>query len=259
MKMLKNLFFVCLSLAVLASCNNDDVVKVDTSRVKVAIKTSKTAPAGTASLKNASVAESPLQLSKFYINMAEIEFDVDDDAEDKLPGNAPVYGDIELQGPFLVDLLDPNSATGIDLAITNIPNATYEEIEFDFDVYEGKDNELMNGNTLYAAGTYAMGDELVDIVIKSDEDYEFELEYEGGGIVLDGTDSKIFVDLNLHVLLQKLVANAGADFANATREEDGSILISKNKNKTILHKFEEAVETAFDAFEDSDDDDEEDN
>ena len=256
MKMLKNLFFVALSLAVFASCNDDDKAPANTSRVKVAIKTSTSTPAGSASLKNAAVGANTLSLSELYINIAEIEFDVDDDMRDKLPGNAPVYGDVELDGPFVVNLLDPKASTGIDLATANIPNATYEEIEFEFDKYNGTDKKFENlkGNTIYAAGAFILGDETIDFVIKSDEEWEIELEYEDGGIVLDGTASKVFIDLNLEVLIQTLITKAAPDFETAVRETDGSILISKDKNKAILKKFEDAVEIAFDAFEDGDDD-----
>lgn len=239
MKVFKNLFVLALSIVVLASCENDDS-STDRSRVKLALKTTQVP------LKSAVTAE-PLVLETFNICIGEIEFDIADEMEDVLPEGTPTFSDIELEGPFLIDLLSADAITGIDLASVNVPNAVYEEIEFDFEVYDKEEPAGMTGNTMVASGTY----EGTPFTIISKEELEVELEYENG-YTLDGADSRLFIDLNL-ASLKALVA--AIDFSLATVEEDGSILITKEKNASILKQFEEAVENSFDVEEEDDDND----
>lgn len=256
MKMLKKLFIVALVLAVFASCNDEeDNLLMDSSRVQVVMKTS-TGDAVT--LKSAKA--SPLNLDKLFINISEIEFDISDDMEDVLSGNNTTFSDIELRGPFPINLLSEEASNGLVLLTTNVPNGIYEEIEFEFDIYKGDENEFqdLRGSTIYAEGTFAMGDVNTPFVIKSDEELEIELEYEDGGLVLDGNNSKVFIDLNLNMLVENWIQSASLDFAKATIEEDGSILIDEDTNEELLDKFEDAIEDAFEAIEDDDDDDDDD-
>lgn len=239
MKLVNNLFALALSLVVLSSCNDDDS-NANTSKVKVALKTTQTAlKAG-----GETIAE-PLVLETFQISLGEIEFDINDDMEDLLPGNDTTYSDIELEGPFLVDLLSADAVTGIDLTTANIPNAVYEEIEFDFEPYDMDEPAEMKNKTILVKGTY----EGTAFIIISDEELELELEYVNG-YKLDGTDSRLFIDLNLGQLITFVAA---IDFTSITPEADGTILISKDKNKEILEQFEKAIENSFDIEEEDED------
>ncbi|WP_430814456.1 hypothetical protein [Carboxylicivirga sp. RSCT41] len=239
MKLIKNLIVLALSIVVFSACNNDDSSIAETSKVKVAIKTTP------ASLKSMESTTEPLLLETFNICIGEIEFDINDDMEDVLPEGSPTFSDVELEGPFLVDLLAANAETGIDLASVHVPNAVYEEIEFEFEPYDENEPAEMSGNTIVATGT----NNGTPFTIISQEELEVELEYENG-YKLDGADSRLFIDLNLGHL-KTLVA--AIDFTTATLEEDGSILITKEKNEPILKQFEEAVENSFDLEEDDDD------
>ncbi|MBR8537891.1 hypothetical protein KDU71_20130 [Carboxylicivirga sediminis] len=242
MKVLRNLFVLTLGLVILSSCN-DDEGNANSSKVKVALKASQTV------LKaGGETTAEPLSLETFQICLGEIEFDVNDDMEDMIPGGDSIYSDIELEGPFLIDLLSADVITGIDLATAHVPNAVYEEIEFDFEPYDKNEPAGMTGNTILVKGSY----EGTAFTIVSDEELELELEYTNG-YTLDGADSRLFIDLNLGQLKTFVAA---IDFASAVAGEDGSILISKDKNKAILDQFEAAVENAFDI--DEDDDEEED-
>ncbi len=241
MKVLKNLFVLALALFILSSCNDDDS-NTNSSQVKVALKTSQTP------LKAAvEPAADPLVLEAFQICLGEIEFDVNDDMEDMLPGNDSVYSDVELEGPFLIDLLSADAETGIDLATADVPNAVYEEIEFDFEPYDKDEPAEMTGKTIWVKGSY----EGTAFTIISDEELELELEY-ANGYTLDGADSRLFIDLNLAQLKTFVAA---IDFTAAVAEEDGSILITKEKNEDILKQFEEAIENSFDIDEDDEDED----
>lgn len=259
MKVFKSLLLAALALTVFASCSSDDdddkVAEKDTSSVQVVIRTS-----NTPTVRSASVEVGALNLMQLYINIAEIEFDIDDDMEDRLPGNSKVYSDVKLKGPFPINLLSDKASSGLVLATTNVPNGIYEEIEFEFDVYKGDNPEFkdLRGSTVYALGTFTIEGEDVPFIIKSDEELEIELEYEKEPLVLDGDNSKVFIDLNLGSMISQLIDFTAMDFKNATREADGSILISEDSNKKILEKFEDVIEDAFEALEDANDDDNDD-
>ncbi len=245
MKLVNNLFALALSLIVLSSCNDDDS-NSNSSKVKVALKATQTA------LKNGGeTTVDPLVLQTFQISLGEIEFDIDDEMEDLLPEGETVYSDIELEGPFLIDLLSADAITGIDLATVNIPNAVYEEIEFDFEPYDKEEPAEMKEKTILVKGTY----EGTEFTIISDEELELELEYVNG-YKLDGADSRLFIDLNLGQLKTFVAA---IDFTTVTPEEDGTILISKDKNNEILKQFENAIENSFDIEEEDDDEEGDDN
>ena len=245
MKIFRNVLFAVLGLAVFASCSSDDDEKVipegEKSTVQVVLKSTMSNWVTTYATANESY---PLNLEQLYINIAEIEFDVADDK---------VYSDVELEGPFPIDLLSEKAMNGWTLSTTTVPNGTYEEIEFEFDVYKGDNEDFKNllGNTIYASGSFDLGENAVPFVIKSEEEMEVELEYENRPLVLDGESTKVFINLNLIKVVSELIKIAEADFLGATLEEDGSILIDKNTNENILEKFEDALEKAFEAIEDA--------
>ena len=245
MKIFRNVLFAVLGLAVFASCSSDDDEKVipegEKSTVQVILKSIMSDEVTTYATANES---NPLNLEQLYINIAEIEFDI---ANDK------IYSDVELEGPFPIDLLSEKAMNGWTLSTTTVPNGTYEEIEFEFDVYKGDNEDFKNllGNTIYASGSFDLGEAVIPFVIKSEEELEVELEYENNPLVLYGESTKVFIILNLNKVVSELIKNAAIDFVGATLEEDGSILIDKNTNENILEKFEDALEAAFEAIEDA--------
>jgi len=82
-----------------------------------------------------------LSLSSFMVNFKEIELEFEDGDTDDLDLNGfyDSDDDIELEGPFEVDLLSTN---GIQLVDIEIPNGVYEEIEFEFDKSENPESDL---------------------------------------------------------------------------------------------------------------------
>ena len=255
MKIFRNLLFLTLGLAVFASCSSDDDDKVipegEKSPVQVVIRSIINNEVETFEAEG-----KPLSLEELYMNIAEIEFEVADDMEDVLPGGDKLYTDVELEGPFPINLLSEKVQSGLTLSTTKVPNGTYDEIEFELDVYKGEDEQFKNlvGNTIYASGSFDLGENVIPFIIKSEEEMEVELEYENSPLVLDGANTKVFIDLNLNKAVSELIKNAATDFVGATKEEDGSILIDKNTNANILEKFEEALESAFEAIEEAHED-----
>ena len=255
MKILRTALIAMLAVATFASCSSDDDDKVDVekekSTVQVVLKATQegdiTIPGLPVALADEGANANPLKLDKMLINIAEIEFGVSDDMEDK------GYSDKELKGPFAIDLLSEKASKGWTLATTSVPNGTYEEIEFEFDVYNGNNKDFADlvGNTIYASGKFDLGIMQIPFTIKSDKELELELEYENKPLVLNGNRSKVLIELNINAVLNDLLAKALPDFITAEIEEDGSIIIDKNKNKHILEKFEDALEAAFEAIEDA--------
>jgi hypothetical protein len=45
----------------------------------------------------------------------------------------PIHEDVKLIGLFLLDLFDPNLTLSPFITSVNVPNAKYEEIEFNFE------------------------------------------------------------------------------------------------------------------------------
>ena len=269
MKIFRTAFIAMLALATFASCSSDDdddkvIVGEDESTVQLVFKTTQEGnilpPEMPATYAEEGENTSPLKLDNMFINIAEIEFEVTDEMEDK------GYSDKELKGPFAIDLLSDKASEGWTLSTTNVPNGTYEELEFEFDVYEGKDEDFAKlvGNTIYASGKFDLGLMEVPFTIKSDEELEIELEYENKPLVLDGDKSKVFIELNINTVLSNLIESILPiiESGDIELEEDGSIIIDKEKNTKILEKFEDALEAAFEAIEDAhegDDKDEDDN
>ncbi|MDD2475074.1 MAG: DUF4382 domain-containing protein [Dysgonamonadaceae bacterium] len=254
MKIFRNLLFLTLGLAVFASCSSDDekvIPEGEKSPVQVVLRSIISNDVETYKAE-----VNPLNLEALYMNIAEIEFEISDEMEDVLPGGDKVYTDVELKGPFPINLLSKEVQNGLTLSTTKVPNGIYDEIEFEFDVYKGEHKGFENllGNTIYASGSFDLGEIVIPFVIKSKEEMEVELEYENEPLVLDGSSSKIFIDINLDKVVLELINNAAVDFAGATKEEDGSILIDKNTNSNILKKFEKALEMAFEAIEDAHED-----
>jgi len=239
MKLVKNLFLVAMGVGLLTSCNSDD--DANTSRVKVAVKkTEAIAKSGGTTTNTVNV-----ELKTLKLSIGEIEFDITKELEGQQTNDGSVFSDAELDGPFVVDLLDKNAETGIDLAVANIPNAKYEEIEFDIEPYIGEEHADMVGKTFIIEGTYGQK----NFKIEGTEELELEVEYPNG-YTLDGTDSNLFIDLQIGALKDKVTQ---IDLANAVPEEDGSILINKEKNTELLKQIETTLEDAFEVEDDDDD------
>ena len=96
MRIFRNVLFAVIGLAVFASCSSDDDDKVipegDKSTVQVVLRSTMSDEVVTFEANNDA---NPLKLEQLFINIAEIEFDVADDK---------VYSDVELKGPFPIDL-----------------------------------------------------------------------------------------------------------------------------------------------------------
>ena len=196
---MKKISILALLALVVSSCTNDSA-----SEGNVTLKASAVSTAGKTSL-TARTAASTVVLTDFNINIGNIEFETD--MEDAMYSMNPIYDDVKLEGPFLLDLLNPNSTLSPFITSVNVPNARYEEIEFKFE----KSTSIgeMNGKTYLIKGTING----TPFIIWSDEDAELELDFEDHNkdFTISGNDLSLNIKIHLDALMNKLttLANQG--------------------------------------------------
>jgi len=189
----------------------------------------------------------PFELTTFQINISEIEFDVSEDSNIKLPEET------KFNRSAPVNLLSDNASSGIVVATTNISNATYKEIELELDVYNEENDSYkeLKSNSVYAIGLFKLdGINNTTFVIKSEKKLEVELGYIKS-LELNGASTNVLIDLNIDKIIQELVVGIGEIVGNPTPgfelqfEEDGSLQINKDKNQPLLAAFENSLINGF--------------
>ena len=210
---MKRISIIALLALVISSCTNDS-----TTDGNVTLKASAVSTTGKTSL-TARTAASTVVLTDFKINIGNIEFETDMD--DAMYSTDPIYDDVKLVGPFLLDLLDPNLTLSPFITSVNVPNARYEEIEFNFEksTVVGE----MNGKTYLIKGTINGK----PFMIWSDEDAELELDFEDNNkdFTINGNDISLNIKIQLDALMNKLATLANQGLLLDT-DGDGVIEIS---------------------------------
>lgn len=210
---MKKISILALLALIVSSCTNDSA-----SEGNVTLKASAVSTTGKTSL-TARTAASTVVFTDFKINIGKIKFETD--LEDAMYSMDPKYDDIKLDGPFLLDLLDPNLTLSPFITSLNVPNARYEEIEFKFEksTLVGE----MNGKTYLIKGTINGK----PFIIWSDEDAELELDFEDHNkdFTISGNDLSLNIKIHLDALMNKLTTLANQGLLLDT-DGDGVIEIS---------------------------------
>ena len=145
--------------------------------------------------------------------------------------------EIELEGPFQLDLLDPRGAD--QLAGLPLDARAWCRIEMTWHRDEASDTAIR------VAGR-AGGDRFE---IRSRKNDELRIEsLDEDGFTVDQATSALFVAFDMATWLD------GVDLAGADREPDGAIAVSEDSNRDLLERFEENVESATRLFPDGDGD-----
>lgn len=147
----------------------------------------KTAITFTAKYNPAGKVQAGITLDAFIINLEEIELEYDED--DDQYDDDDVYDDIELAGPFTVNLLDNGASMTAVLANIDLPAGIYDEIEFEIDDVEDPQSPMYN-QSIEVTGEI----DGTPFVFYTDEEYEIEVEFEGG--------AKLNIDQAKDVILQ---------------------------------------------------------
>ncbi|WP_162415902.1 DUF4382 domain-containing protein [Cyclobacterium roseum] len=195
--------------------------------------------------------KSAMQVTSFMVNIEGVELEYDDN--DPLFTSGAVASDVELDGPFEVELISNGSGLTSTLANVFLPVAAYDEIEFKIREGKNPDTELFDKSVIIKG----MVGEL-PFVFWTDENDEVEIEFEDSeDLVLTPEElSVLLVEFDLSKLFDPV--NGGIDLSLAQDDNsDGIIEIyeggpdgNTDLAKQIWEKFEQAIE----AFEEKYDD-----
>ncbi len=228
-----SIYAIATCVMLLVSCNSDSL----SNDGNLKLKASATIKSALNNKSTVSKVQNVVNITSFLINIKEIELEIDDD---KVAEN--LYTDIELEGPFELDLLKGSIA--IDIASADIPNNVYEEIEFNMDKSTNTESELF-GKSILIKGT--IND--VPFVFWHDTDEEFEIDYSDvtDNIIIDGGSVIAVINFDLSVVFG---AGSKIDFSLA-KDLDGDGVIEINPNNDDGNK--EFADLIIDLLEESTD------
>ncbi len=192
---MKNFFqlsVVTLIIIMLVSCKKDE--NDGKSNVQLVVKSSTKLPISTKKALSQGIV-----IDKFLVNIDEIEFDVTDEWEKKL--NDSIIEAQELKGPYLVNLMSSDALNGLSIGSTLIPNAAYEEVEFEFDRCIDVNNREMYNKSIYITGK--INDKPFTLWYKDEVEFEISLA-NNVNFVLNEQDIKLYVDFNIARIINNL-------------------------------------------------------
>lgn len=208
----KTLIYLCISAVLITgiSCSNDNEPN-NTSNLVIKSKATLT-PSQSRLMANAA-----LEITEFKLNIKEIELEYDSEFENE-DENADGYMDseeeIELQGPFELDLLAGTS----NIVTVELPEANYEEIEFEFDTNTDNTSDMF-GRTVVIQGTI----DSTPFIFWHDFEEEIEVDYEDGMTDISVTEgvNDVIINFDLDALLAQIDLTTATD-----NNADGTIEIS---------------------------------
>lgn len=208
-------FTIAFLMITMLSCSNDKVSSDGNVALRAKVTIDNTSAKDALESKN----QASVTISSFKINIREIEFEIDDDDND----NEDLYSELELEGPFELNLL--NGSTSISITKVTIPNNVYDEIEFD--LYKSTNNQ----SEMFEKSIQIKGEiDGTPFVFWHDMMDEFEVDYSNNtvDILVDGSVTNITIDFDLSIIFG---ATSTIDFSIATdNNNDGLIEISPNDN-----------------------------
>ena len=186
---------------------------------------------------NAKIANSGLEIVEGYIQIKELEMELEGRNEDvRFERNYEVEFDEIKKVTF--DQFDESSDF-----FFNIPEAEYKDIEMEMDLIEHRDEP-----SIYLDGRYQNqeGDVIPVVFEYFGDDIDFEIEIESE------RDDEYFKVDRVNNPLALLEINAyrwfrdvnNSELDNATVEDNGSIRINRNSNKTIYSKIVKRIEAS---------------
>lgn len=211
---MKNFSILALVVLAISSCTSDS-----SSNGNVTLKASAVSTTGKTSLTARTGALSTVVITDFKINIGNIKFETDMD--DMMYDKDPMYEDVKLMGPFLLDLLDANNTLSQVITSVDIPNAKFEELEFNFQ------KSLVAGEML--GKTYMIKGTINDkpFMIWSDKDAELEIDFTDSSkdFTVNGNDMSLNIKIQLDAIMIKLTSLANQGFLLDT-DGDGVIEIT---------------------------------
>jgi len=233
-------------LAVLSSCNKDDMEKGGATFVfKATYEDSESASLKSATAVNNKEFSNGVVIESFKINIKEIELEFDDD--DPLFAKDSVASDIELEGPFEIDLmLEGNTLETVIAENVELPAAAYEEIEFDFDKSENSISEMFM-KTILVKGTI----DGYPFIFWHDDSFDVEIEFDYNVYLDEAKQAMIIVSFDIVSLFDP--ERGGVDISHA-KDGNGNGIIEiypddPDGNEGLADKLMDRLEDIIDAFE----------
>lgn len=244
MNLMKNLKLTVFALglaSVIVACSDDEGTNPNDGkgRLSIAAQASYTPQKPVDGAQQATIVE----LSSFKVNFTEIELEFDE-----IKGGDPFYNgddDIELKGPFEVELLSP---IAIQLVNIQLPNGKLEEIEFEFDKSKNAQSPLFN-QSMRMEGTING----FPFVFWHDFEEEIELEFDDGSPngMISNDENGIIINFDLSAVLN---ATPTVDLSLAVDgNRDGIIEISpkdEDGNRALAEAMKVAIKAQIDLLDD---------
>lgn len=214
---MKKIAVLALLVIMISACTND----TSSTSGNVTIKASAVSTTGKTSLTARSTVTSTVVITDFKINIGNIKFEVDE--QDEMHDTDPSHEDVKLNGPFLLDLLDPGKTLSQIITSVNIPNAKYEEIKFKFAPSTAVGD--MNGKSYLIKGT-------VDgkpFEVWSAKEVELEMDFNDPtkDFMVNSNDLSLNIKIQLDAIMVKITDLAKQGLLVDT-DGDGTIEISTN-------------------------------
>lgn len=223
------LLFV-LSFGLLTSCSNNDEGTNDNLVLKA--RGVYNQARSTQFATNSTVA-----LNSFTFNFKEIEFEYDDDTAGDGDGFFDDDDEIELKGPFVVNVLNNT----MDLVALNVPAGVYEEVEFTMS-RNNQANSPMFNKSVEITGTIN-GTPFV-FWHNIEEDFEIDYEDAAQNLVINNSTTTLYFNFDLNAVVNSI------DFSTATDGDgDGVIEIHPNDpdgNQSLANEIKNRIKDAVD-------------
>lgn len=229
----KSLFAIVLSAFIFVSCSKDD-------NSNTTEETATTLLGAKATFNNGR-AFTDVEVTKFLVNVEDFELEFDDD--EVIGGN--FYSDLELEGPFVLNLSEPNLV--FPIATVDIPVGEYEELEFEITRSRDPENELFQRSILIE-GTI----DGTPFVFWHNFEEDVEIEFEGINvpIIIENDGENLIVNFDLTFLFNTNII----DLSTATDGNgNGVIEISptdQDGNNALANQIKEIMKDAIDLLND---------
>lgn len=181
----------------------------------------------------------------FWVNLEEIELEYDE--EDDKYEDDDRFEDVELKGPFVVNLLEQGAGMSEELTKIDIPEGKYDELEFKLDAVED------NTSALYEKSVEISG--TIDgkpFIFFTDDDFDFELELNNGQSLDINKLEEVILSIEFD-LTSLFGSNSGViDLTAATDlDGDGTIEIhddDQDGNRQLAEQIEEQLDDITEAY-----------
>lgn len=252
---LKNTFLYTgigiLGLVGLSSCSNNDDNSISDPKnggtLAISAKGNYVGPNGKMSITGKN-ANSIVELTSFKLNVKEfeLEFDLDDDDydDDKYDDFYDFDDEIELEGPFELDILKGE----IDFITANVPVGTYEELEFKIARSRDSNSDLF-GKSIVIEGAINS----VPFIFWHDFEEEVEVDFDDPKMdfKVNQNTTNLTIGFDLGLLINGV---DGIDLSQAIDgNNDGVIEINPNDadgNKAIAQQLKAKIKYIIDLLDD---------